>query len=218
VNIYFISGLGVDERVFQRLSLSPKFSIHHIEWIEPLYKEPIKDYAKRLSLSIDQNIPFALVGLSFGGMMAIEINQFKQPVKTIIISSAAIRSELPWFIRVLRFLPVYKFIPFRLLTKPNLLLYRLFGVRKKDERLLMKQILCDTDPLLLKWSIRAIANWTNETIPPNLIHIHGTADKILPINCVKADIIIEGGEHFMIYSKADEISAILNGLLNQPQL
>ncbi len=90
--------------------------------------------------------------------------------------------------------------------------------KKEGEKELLKQILKDTNSVILKWSINAITHWDNKTIPPNLIRTHGNADRLLPIRFTKADIIIEGGEHFMIYSKANEISAILNRLLHQPQL
>ena len=218
MNLYFISGLAVDKRVFQKLTLSTKFSIHYIEWIKPLLNEPIASYAKRLSASIDQTKPFALIGLSFGGMMAIEMNQFVHPVKTIIISSAATINELPWFIRAIRFMPVYKMFPPVFMKRPNQIFFRLFGIKTKSEKRLLKEILKNTDSNILDWSIHKITNWRNEIIPPNFIHLHGNADHLLPIKFTKPDIIIEGGGHFMIYSKANEISVILNDLLAQSQL
>jgi pimeloyl-ACP methyl ester carboxylesterase len=218
LNLYFISGLAVDKRVFKKLTLSTNFSIHYIEWIRPFIRESVSNYAKRLSASIDQTQPFGLVGLSFGGMIAIEMNQFVHPVKTIIISSAATKTELPWFIRLIRFMPLYKLIPSRLMKSPNQIFFRLFGIKTKDEKELLKAILKDTDSNILSWSIHAIINWRNEVIPPNFIHIHGNADNILPIKFTKPDIIIEGGHHFMIYSKANEISLALNDLLAQAQL
>jgi hypothetical protein len=217
LNLYFISGLAVDKRVFKKLTLSTNFSIHYIEWIRPFSRESIGSYAKRLSASIDQTQPFALIGLSFGGMIAIEMNQFVHPVKTIIISSAATKAELPWFIRFIR-LPLYKLIPLKLMKNPNQIFFRLFGIKTKDEKELLKEILKDTDSNILSWSIHAIINWRNEVIPPNFIHIHGNADNILPIKFTKPDIIIEGGHHFMIYSKGREISIVLNDLLAQAQL
>jgi hypothetical protein len=218
LNLYLISGLAVDKRVFQKLTLSPNFSIHYIEWIRPLLRESIASYAKRLSTSIDQTKPFVLIGLSFGGMMAIEMNQFVHPAKTIIISSAATKAELPWFIRLVRFIPLYKLMPSQLMKNPNQIFFRLFGIKTKDEKKLLREILKDTDPIILNWSIDAITNWSNEIIPPNFIHIHGNADNLLPIKFTETDIIIEGGHHFMIYSKAKEISLILNDLLAQPEL
>ncbi len=78
---------------------------------------------------------------------------------------------------------------------------------------MLKQILLDTDIDILKWSIHSITHWKNEAILPNLIHIHGDADKLLPIKHTNANVKISGGEHFMIHSKGSEISKILNEVL-----
>jgi hypothetical protein len=41
------------------------------------------------------------------------------------------------------------------------------------------------------------------------VHIHGTADKILPIHFTKPNFKIKGGGHFMTLNKHSEIEAIL---------
>jgi hypothetical protein len=170
VTLYFISGLGVDERVFEKLRLLPGFNVHYLKWIKPLKKESITSYAKRLSQGIDQSESFALIGLSFGGMLASEMNQFVKPVKTIIISSAACYTELPWYVRSIRFMPLYKWMPRKLMIKPNRLSYHVIGIKTKDEDLLMRKLLADTDIGLLKWSIDTIVHWHNKPVVQNLVH------------------------------------------------
>ena len=59
--IYFISGLGADKRVFSFLDLSfcdPVF----IEWIPPLKKESLKEYALRLREQIKDESP-VIIGI-----------------------------------------------------------------------------------------------------------------------------------------------------------
>ena len=68
MNVYFISGLGADKRVFSKLQLDDQFSVNYIEWIAPLKKETLQHYASRLVTQIDTTKPFQLVGLSFGGI------------------------------------------------------------------------------------------------------------------------------------------------------
>ena len=46
-------------------------------------------------------------------------------------------------------------------------------------------------------------------MPPNLVRIHGTADKVLPYKTNMHAIPVEGGEHLMVYSKWEEVSEIL---------
>ena len=43
-----------------------------------------------------------------------------------------------------------------------------------------------------------------------LVHIHGTADQILPPETIHEAHWIKGGEHIMIYNRADEVSALIN--------
>ncbi len=77
-NVYFISGLGADKRAFQFLNLrfcNPVF----VEWIKPEHEESISDYAARLKDQIRDDHP-VIVGLSFGGMIAVEYAK-KFPVK-----------------------------------------------------------------------------------------------------------------------------------------
>ena len=87
MNLYFISGLGADKRVFQKLILPEVFIIHHIEWL-PLRKtgNHSSRTVRQLSAQIDTTKPFSLVGLSFGGVIAVEMSKFLSPVQTVLIS------------------------------------------------------------------------------------------------------------------------------------
>ena len=108
-HIYLISGLGADERVFQNLDfgrLKPKF----IKWIEPKDNETIQEYALRLSEQIDTNKPIIL-GVSFGGMIAIEIAKQIDYQQVILISSAKTKTEIPLIYRISGRLKLHKIIP-----------------------------------------------------------------------------------------------------------
>ena len=84
-----------------------------------------------------------------------------------------------------------------------------------SEKLLLKNILKDTDPKFFAWAINEIVNWKNETIPENIIHIHGNKDRIIPFKNVKADFVIEGGGHFMTVNKAGEIEKIIKSVIKK---
>ncbi|TKC12863.1 alpha/beta hydrolase [Pedobacter polaris] len=56
-------------------------------------------------------------------------------------------------------------------------------------------------------------NWENEDYLSNLIHIHGTADKIFPIKNIRNVIEIPTGGHFMIVNKASQIEQLIFDLL-----
>ncbi|MBI3232868.1 MAG: alpha/beta hydrolase [Bacteroidetes bacterium] len=208
-----LSGLGADERVFKKLSFS-LYQVKYIKWIEPKPDEPIEEYASRLINQIDTPQPI-FIGLSFGGMMAIEIAKQIKTKKVILISSAKTKYEVPFYYRIIGKLRLHKLIPTNVLKQSNPITQWFFGTQTKEEHLLLKNILADTDNTFLTWAIDKIVNWSNIYIPTNLLHIHGTKDKILPINFIKNHIKIEEGGHFMVLNKAKEINRLIDPILDR---
>jgi len=207
--VYFISGLGADKRAFSFLDLSfcqPIF----IDWINPLKNESLESYALRLRQQIREEHP-VVVGVSFGGMLAVEMAKANAQMKAIIISSNKSADEFPAYLRLAKYLPVYKWLP-EILIK-NAPLNWILGVKENEQKKLLRDILADSNPTFLKWAISAILNWKEKEIPSNVLHIHGTADKLLPCRYVKADFKITGGTHLMSINKPKEISDLLQQLI-----
>jgi pimeloyl-ACP methyl ester carboxylesterase len=209
MNVYFISGLGADRRAFEKISLPGCFSIHYLDWIKNRKGESLNEYAKRLAESIDTTQPFAIVGLSMGGMIASAMTQFLQPHKTILISSMGCAEEFPPLLKLARFTQIHRLIPAFLFQKPNAIAYFLFGAKSKNEKRIMDHIITTSDAAFVKWSIGAILSWKNKVRPKNLYHIHGDNDKILPIQYTKPDAVVKGGSHFMVWTKGAEVSRLL---------
>lgn len=216
--LYCISGLGADERIFANFTLE-NYKIEYIHWIPPRECESMAKYARRLLNSITITVPFSLLGVSFGGILAIELAQIIDPERVIIVSSYKNHQELPWYYRIGKKLRLQKLIPARLIRYAGCLNSYLNGADHAEERRLLDDMLASADLPLFFWSLDRILNWENrEPLPPNLIHIHGTADRLLPIRYVDADIAIEGGSHLMIYNRADEVAAIVNRILSPDYL
>ena len=214
MNVYFISGLGADKRIFSKLKLNEKINIIHIDWITPNKNESLALYAERLSNVIDQSKPYALVGVSFGGMVAVEIAKILNPTKTIIISKTVLAAQLPMLYRFAGQLRLLKLIPAKLLKSSNKLTQNYyFGTRLSSEKALLSKIIKDTDPYFLKWVIGSILSWKNNNRPERIYHIHGTHDKILYSKAAKPDFLIENGTHFMVYQNAEEISGIIDRII-----
>jgi pimeloyl-ACP methyl ester carboxylesterase len=209
MNLYFISGLGADKRIFQNLVLPDTFKIHYIEWLTVSENETMESYCRRLSNQIDQEQPFSLIGLSFGGVMAVELSKFLSPVQTVLISSFCFKKEVPWFYILIGKSRIYKILPPRMLLRPNNIAFRLFGAYKPEMKNLLKNIFEDTNPDFFEWAIRQLFSWDNHWKPASLIRIHGTADKILPYKAIMNAIPVKGGEHLMVYSKSAIVSQIL---------
>ena len=207
--LYIFSGLGADERVFQLLDFS-EFNAIYIKWIAPHNLETIEEYSSRIINQITTKKPI-LIGLSFGGLIAIEVAKQIETEKVIILASAKTRQEIPFYYRIAGKLNLHKFIPTRLFKSSTMLTNWFFGTRSNKEKQILKQILIDTDPVFLKWAIDKIVNWNNKKTLKNIVHIHGTNDKILPLRFVNCHVKVKGGGHFMTLNKADE----LNGLLKK---
>lgn len=211
--LYLFSGLGADYRVFANLEL-PGYKIVYIKWIDPGKGEPIAGYAQRIRAQITTEDPI-LIGVSFGGMMAVEIAKIMPVEKVILISSARTGAELAAGQSFFLKMGLYKYVPGALLTSTNFIVYRLFGAKSATDKALLKAILEDTDVRFFRWAMNAIAHWENTTVPSNLIHIHGRDDKIIPFENVHADYPINGGGHLMVFNHAAAISRIIENYLKQ---
>lgn len=214
MDVYFISGLGADKRAFERIKLPANYSIHHLSWIPPLKGETLNSYAVRLAELIDTTKPFALVGLSMGGMIATAMHRFLHPQKTILISSVGSVTEFPPLLRFARFSKVYRLIPVSVLRQPNAIVKWLFGAKTRNEKKLLDYFISHTDPHFIKWAIDAIVNWKKEPRPQDLFHIHGDADKMLPVKYTHPDVVINKGSHFMVWTRAGEVSRVLVEVLS----
>ncbi len=212
MNVYFISGLGADERVFKYIELQPTHSMIHLHWIKPLRAESLSAYAKRMSAAINAKEPFSLVGLSMGGMVAVEISKLIKPEKVIIISSVPVstdlRSTYNWFHR----LGLTSMVPVSVFKNASIL-KKVFGGHTRENRQLLIDVIRDGDPDFIKWAIAAVASWNNETLPDNLYHIHGAKDHVFPVARSKPTHLIEKGRHFMIVERGEEISKMLDEII-----
>jgi pimeloyl-ACP methyl ester carboxylesterase len=207
--VYFISGLGADKRAFSFMDLSfcePVF----VEWIPPLKNETLPAYALRLRQQIDEEHP-VIVGVSFGGMLATEMAKMDDHLQAIIIASNKSSKEFPAYLRIGKYLPVYKWLPGRLLKTGSF--NWIIGAKGDERKQLIRSIIADSNPAFLKWAVGAILHWKETKVPTNVKHIHGTADRLLPFRYVKADIVIEGGTHLMTINNSGEVSAVLSKLL-----
>ncbi len=206
-NIYCISGFGADERVFSRLDFGHNH-VTFLKWEAPDKNESLEKYTNRFLNKIKDSNPI-LVGLSFGGMMSVEIAKRIQTEKIFMISSIQTQDEMPWVFRLTGKSGLNKVLP----LKPYSFLepienYNL-GVKNEEEKTLVREYRKNVSQIYTDWAINQIVNWKNRNKLSNLIHIHGSADRIFPIKNVHPDFIIKGGGHFMIMNRADEINEIL---------
>ena len=210
MNVYFLSGLGADKRVFSQLHLDSTFNVHYIGWIKPLRKETLPHYASRLIAQIDTTQPFQLVGLSFGGIIASEISNIVKPEQIILISSTSTGVPLSKGYQALVKFALFSPFAAPILKSANSIAYKKFGADTPELKKLLKAILKDTNSNFLKWALTRLSSWGRPAKAANIFHIHGANDQLIKINLVNPDVVIPNAGHLMIYAQADEISGILN--------
>jgi hypothetical protein len=208
MRIYFIPGLGVDERLFMNLKL-PGYELRYIHWILPDKNESLPAYALRLAEQIDTSQPFILSGVSFGGMCATEIAKVLKPVKVILISSCKTNDELPWNIRCWKYFPLHKLLGDRFYINSALRGKEAFGFKGKEQKKLLRDMLESMPAGYFPRACNCIIEWKNSSYEQNTIHIHGDNDHILPFRNIKNAIRIKGGSHVMVLNSAEEVSRTL---------
>lgn len=210
-NIYCLSGLGADERLFASLDLGNQHVVH-IPWGNPGSHRDLTSYAASLAKGITSEKP-VLLGVSLGGIVAVEIAKHIPAARVILISSAKTYKELPSYYRIAAKLGFHKlgtrYMALRFIHVVNWF----FGLKKKDEQMLVWNMILDTHVIFFRWAARQILSWRNIFLPTHCIHIHGTADRVIPFRNVSATHVIEGGCHLMVVDRAAEISEIIKQAL-----
>jgi pimeloyl-ACP methyl ester carboxylesterase len=210
--IYCISGLGADERAFSRLKVEG-YQFTCLPWLTPLPKETIGEYATRMSKGITAENP-VLMGLSFGGMMSIEISKLIKVEKVILISSIKSVKEQPRWMKLAGTLKLNKILPMRSFKLMEPIQNRFIGITEPDEIEMVKAYRKNAPQVYMDWAINEVLNWRNNWQPPAIYHVHGDADRIFPVKNLSPTYTIKGGGHFMIMNKAVEVNEALFKILN----
>lgn len=202
--VYCISGLGTDEKIFSNLQCEG-YELRHIPWLRPHKNETIEAYAMRMAKHIHHQSPI-LLGVSFGGMIGIEIARHLPVKKLILVSSIKSKTELPRWMKMAGKLKLNMLLPLRNFNFTEKIDNRRLGVSNEEERLMANAYRKSADSVYVEWAIHQVLNWSNDWEPAHIARIHGDKDKIFPIRKITNAHIIEGGTHMMIYNRAAEIS------------
>lgn len=210
--IYCISGLGADEKAFSKLNIEG-YQLKVIDWVELVKNERLSHYASRMIQHINDENPI-LMGLSFGGIMCIEIAKQIPVQKIILISSIKTKFELPLWMKLVAKIRLHKLYSMKSykITQPiqNLFL----GATNADEKAMANNYRKKANTVYVKWAVNQILNWQNVEVAAPVFHIHGSADRMFPVKKVNADAVIANGKHLMVMTKANEVSVAINNFLS----
>lgn len=212
INVYFISGMCYNCKVFDKLVLPEGYRKIYLEWHIPGIDDSLSDYSRKMAENIDVKHPYVLVGYSFGAVIVQEMMKYLSPVKAIIISSLKNEKEAPGIFRFARKTQILRRTPSAIysidfVTKAfNKVVYDLPSTE-------LAEYMTIVDPVYIKWATIQITEWISECAYPNLYHIHGTKDQIFPFEKIADSFAIEGGDHLMVIKKSEEISRLVGDIL-----
>ncbi|MCL6294408.1 alpha/beta hydrolase [Jejuia spongiicola] len=201
IHVYLMPGMAASPKIFEHIKLSEnQFEIHYLEWIIPIDKETISEYALRLSKDIKHD-NIVLLGVSFGGVLVQEINKHVKARKLIIVSSVKSMHELPKRMLITKVTKAYKLVPTQLASNIDIFAKYAFGSNVNKRLELYRKYLSVNDSKYLSWAIENMVCWNQTDYNPEIIHIHGGNDAVFPIKNIVNCITIENGTHIMIINK-----------------
>ncbi|WP_459556075.1 alpha/beta fold hydrolase [Lacunimicrobium album] len=202
--------------VAKRVEAEP-FQVEIWEWITPVGNETIEQYAARW---IERHRGEAggrtiVVGASFGGIVGQQVAKLLDADALVLVGSVKTRSELPVWMRMLspmRWLA--GLVPWRVV---QLGVDQTRGIWRpfvgKDLGLVMEEFVV-ADAKLIGWSIKRMLAWKGEgDLLCPVTTIHGTKDRLLPMDMNQVDVVIPDGGHVLSVSHAEEIADVLERLV-----
>jgi pimeloyl-ACP methyl ester carboxylesterase len=204
--LVLIPGLGADARLFYPQIHEFKHSLTP-PWIPPEKDETLAHYAQRWAAQLKLPKNCVLAGVSFGGMVALEMSKWVNPKAVIIISSCRHPSSVPLVLRIMGGFPFWPTIGKLLVPFFRFKLNLFLNVKIIQQRSLLIEMFLETPNDFLLWTVQAIGGWAGYKGQPEKIHaIHGDRDRLIPLANVQADQIIRGGGHMIVVTHTQEVN------------
>ena len=201
IHVYLMPGMAASPKIFEHIKLpEDQFEIHLLEWMIPLDKESLTDYAVRMTKHIEHD-NIVLLGVSFGGVLVQEMSKYIKVRKLIIVSSVKSMYELPKKMLLAKSTGAYKIVPTHLANKIDIFQKYAFGELMAKRIHLYKKYLSVNDSKYLSWAIKEMVCWEQQSYNSEIVHIHGDCDSVFPIKYISNCIIVPKGTHIMIINK-----------------
>jgi hypothetical protein len=214
--ILLLPGLGLDERLFA--TQQAEFpDIRVPAWIKPRRFETLPAYARRMADAVNPGGPCYVGGLSFGGMVALEVSRHLDCRGVFLISSIRSRDELPSWARFLA--PWAWILPpgtDRLAAAAGTVALWTVGPVLPSRWKRFGAHLSKVRSPWMPWACRAVVRW-NPVVPfPSPVHqIHGELDPVLPASLTTPDQIVSRGGHLLPLSHPFAVNAFLRERLER---
>lgn len=215
--LYYIPGMGTDQRVFQYLAplidanWKPCYLTHQSEM-----NETLSDYGARLAADLEEtDEPIAFLGLSLGGPIAMEMARRLPHAAVVLISTYKQQQEEPVLFKMARRVPLYSLVPYAFTRRMVPRLARWGGLLSHKDSQLLRTMFDDSGAAHFAWARHAIVHWSNTWLPDTYLHLNGTHDHIFASANPYATQLIEGGTHSMVITQAATLAEQINPFLAQ---
>ncbi|WP_345685410.1 alpha/beta hydrolase [Novipirellula caenicola] len=210
IRLILFSGLAADHDVFAPQSLAFEQLIVPV-WPEPEPGDTLDSYSKRLADDLRSTETTVIGGASFGGIVALHVAKYLDPLAVILIGSVRGPSELPRYARVARYLkPCVSRLPVGLLQKLTSPLDSRVIARRVPHLSGLARQFQHCSPAVFKWSLARILDWdSSPTLKCPVFQIHGDRDRVLPIQNVSPTQVVAGGGHVISLTHPAEVIAFI---------
>jgi len=199
--IYFISGLGATRVAFENTKVPKGWSKHFIDWIEVKDEdEALENYVERLSEQVKHKNP-VFAGLSFGGIIAMELTKLYTGTFAIMLSSFRDKRDLATSLRVLLSMKAYKLIPNIEMNAIRKLVRKAYAVSSKVTEDKLIEMMGQESPMFLRWACKQIDLYQYD--PAHNIKLYpiiGTSDKLVDLWEDAEVLEVPNGTHIAVYA------------------
>lgn len=195
VPIILLPGMAADERMFAaQVAAFP--NLHVQPWVPPLPRESLRGYAARLVPLIDPGRPCLVGGASFGGVVALEMATQMRALGCLLIGSIRSPEDLPWRWRWRLLRPIAALGPDALQVLARLTVQVTGSLLAVGTTRRLQRLACP-EATFVRWAMCSVVRWRRspEVRRVRVFHIHGEADRVLPISLARPDVVVPGGSH-----------------------
>ena len=222
-SIVLIPGIGADAGIYapQREHFGDRLIVP--PWVAPTSKrETLASYARRLGDAIRATPglrrPFAVGGISFGGMLAAEVAEGDRSdvAAVLLIGACTRRTEVTRAFRLAALLGqiVPNGLAKGLLNRVVPEAFETLEGLRGPNRAIIDGVASRTDTRLLKWAALAVRRWEGALRPPvATFRAHGRLDRVIPLRGLPreamrpgVDLVIPDGRHLIHLTHAAQVN------------
>jgi pimeloyl-ACP methyl ester carboxylesterase len=211
--LVLFSGMGADRRLFRSIKI-PEAEIVTPDHSEPVHGETLFQYASRVANNLNIRPVDIVGGVSFGGMLAGEIAQ-QRPVAGLILLGSCLRPgrlslSYRWAESLGPFIPDFVL---SLRSWGPLVRWR-FAPLTRDAEACLIEMARTCGPAQIRTFGRMVIRWKGiEDIHCPVLSIHGDGDRIIPLKCADADVILKDAGHAFTLTHPDETNSAIREFL-----